>query len=429
MHNESALVLTILVLCYAVVSGLIQRWYVAPALIFVVMGVVLGPSGVNVIRVDAGTLAFTILAQLALAVMLFNQASMLDVRSVLSSGRLGLRLLAIGIPVTIAIGTQVAVVLLPTLGFWEAVCLAVIVAPTDVALIDALTEDRRIPERLRNALSVESGFYDGFALAVLFAALALASEHTHPAPARWAWFAFRTEVVSAAVGIVIGILAALVISRSTSRGWMSDTWAQLATLAVALVCFGVGERLHASGFVAAFAAGLAYAVVLPKRGVRAPMTEVSDAASQLLELLVFAVFGGFAVVQAWRHIGWQVLLFATVSLFVVRIAAVAIALLRSGLSPRHTFFIGWFGPRGIGTLVLGLLVIDSGEIHNAGLITQTAAVTVTLSLVIHSLTAPLGIRLCFNGNPAQTHAATRADESAPPGLPHGRGENGRATPP
>jgi NhaP-type Na+/H+ or K+/H+ antiporter len=113
----------------------------------------------------------------------------------------------------------------------------------------------------------------------------------------------------------------------------------------------------------------------------------------------------------------------------VRIAAVAIALLRSGLSPRHTFFIGWFGPRGIGTLVLGLLVIDSGEIHNAGLITQTAAVTVTLSLVIHNLTAPLGIRLCSNGISTQTHAATRTDESLPPGLPHGRGENGRTNRP
>ncbi len=423
MYSESALVLTILVLCYAVVSGLIQRWYVAPALIFVVFGLVLGPSGVDVIRVDAGTLAFTILSQLALTVILFNQASMLDVRTVFGRGRLALRLLAIGIPVSIALGTLVAVVVLPTLGLWEAVCLAVIVAPTDVALVDALTDDRSIPERVRNALSVESGFYDGFALAVLFAALALASEHTHPAPARWAWFAFRMEGVSAAVGVVIGLAAALVISRSSSRGWMRDTWAQLATLAVALVCFGVGERLHASGFVAAFVAGLAYAVVLPRRGARAPMTQVSDATGQLLELLVFAVFGGFAVVQSWRQIGWHVLLFATLAVFGVRVAAVAIALLRSGLSPRQTFFVGWFGPRGIGTLVLGLLVIGTSEIRNANLITQVVVVTVTLSLVVHSITAPLGIRLCFNGLPTQTHAATRTDKSPPPGLPHGRGEN------
>jgi NhaP-type Na+/H+ or K+/H+ antiporter len=394
MHTETAFVLTILVLCYAVVSGLIRRWYLAPALIFVVFGVVLGPSGLGLVGAGADTKGFTILAQLALTVILFNQASTLDLRTVFRRGHLPLRLLAIGIPVTIALGTLTAVLVLPVLPFWEAVCLAVIVAPTEVALVDALLEDRRIPERVRGALSVESGFYDGFALAALLAALALASEQVDPAPAHWAGFAFRTEVVSLAVGVVIGLIGGTVISRSSARGWMSGTWAQLATLALALVCFGVGERLHASGFVAAFAGGLAYAMVSPKIGDEAAMTQVSDAAGQLLELVVFALFGAVAVVPAWRDVGWRVVLFAVLALIVVRVASVAIALVGSGLSTRSTLFIGWFGPRGIGTLVLGLIVVEEGEIHQGALITQAVVVTVTASLVLHSLTAPLGIRLC-----------------------------------
>ena len=426
MRTETAFVLTILVLCYAVVSGLVRRWYLAPALIFVAVGMVLGPSGFGVLEVGAGTRGFTILAQLALTVILFNQASRLDLRTVLGRGRLTLRLLAMGIPVTIALGTLTAVVVWPVLPLWEAVCLAVIVAPTEVALIDALLDDSRIPERVRHALSVESGFYDGFALAALLAALALASEQTHHAPGRWAWFAFRTEFVSVAVGVVIGVIGGVVISRSGARGWMSDTWAQLATLALALVCFGVGERLHASGFVTAFAGGLAYATVSPKSGERAAMTQVSDSAGELLELLVFALFGGFSVIPAWRDAGWRVVLFAVVALFVVRIAAVFVASWRSGLAARSTLFMGWFGPRGIGSLVLGLLVLDTGEIQQGSLIRQAVVVTVTTSLVVHSVTAALGIGLCQEDDTSSPHAVPDAGQSRNPTTrPGGRRGCGR----
>jgi sodium/hydrogen antiporter len=112
---------------------------------------------------------------------------------------------------------------------------------------------------------------------------------------------------------------------------------------------------------------------------------------------VFALVGAFAVIPAWRAAGWRVVLFALVALIVVRVVAVAIALLGSGMSRRNILFMGWFGPRGIGTLVLGVLVVDRGDIHQASLIGQVVVVTVTVSLVVHSLTTPLGIRLCAEG--------------------------------
>jgi NhaP-type Na+/H+ or K+/H+ antiporter len=304
-----------------------------------------------------------------------------------------LRLLGFGIPITVALGTLTAVLVLPALPFWEAVCLAIIVAPTEVALIDALLEDGRIPERVRHALSIESGFYDGFALAALLGAVALASEQTHPAAGHWAWFAFRTEFVSLAAGVVIGALGGLVISKSSDRGWMSNTWAQLATLALAIVCFAAGERLHGSGFVTAFAGGLTFAVASSKRADQAATTQVSDATGQLLELLVFALFGAAVVVPSWRDAGWRVVVFAVLAVLAVRVAAVAIALVGSGLSTRSTLFMGWFGPRGMGTLVLGLIVMERGEIQQGALIAHAVVVAVTVSLVVHSLTAPLGIRL------------------------------------
>ena len=229
MHTDTALVLTLLVLGYAVVSALVSRWYVAPALIFIALGMVLGPSGLHLIDASPQAGSFTVLAQLALTVILFNQAARLDVLRVIRRGHVTFRLLFIGIPLTLILGAVTATLLLPVLPWWEAVCLAAIVAPTEVALIDALLDDERIPERVRHALSVESGFYDGFALAALLAAVALASASNDAHPGRWAWFAFRTEIVSLVAGAVIGVVAGWAIATSWKRDWMSDTWAQLAT--------------------------------------------------------------------------------------------------------------------------------------------------------------------------------------------------------
>ena len=391
MHNNTSLVLTLLVVGYAAMSGLVKRWYIAPALIFLALGMALGPFGLQLLDAGPATDGYTLLAQLALTVILFNQAAKLDPDGMLQRGRITFRLLVIGIPLSLILGSVTAAALLPVLPWWEAVCLAAIVAPTEVALIDALIEDSRIPERVRRSLSVESGFYDGFALAALLAALALASAHTDPRPSHWEWFIFRTEVVSLIVGVVVGLVGGAIIAWSYRRGWMSDTWAQLATLAVALSCFELGERLQASGFVAAFTGGLAFACLAKRSGAQVP-TQVSDATAQLLELLVFAMFGAFAVIDGWRTAGWRVILFAVLALFAVRVVAVLIALIRSDLPMSSRLFIGWFGPRGIGTVVLGLLVVNRGEIQHANLISQVVVVIVTLSLVLHSITTPVGIR-------------------------------------
>jgi NhaP-type Na+/H+ or K+/H+ antiporter len=322
-------------------------------------------------------------------------------------------LLVIGIPLAIALGVVTVVLVLPVMPLWEAVCLAAIVAPTEVALIDALLENKRIPERVRHAMSTESGFYDGFALAAVLAALALASDHADPNAGRWELFLVRTELVSSVVGLVIGAVGGLVIARSRKREDMSDTWAQLATLAVALVCFQIAERFHGSGFVAAFAGGLAFAFASRRAGV-APDKKVSDAAGQLLELMVFALFGGSAVIVGWRDAGWRVVVFSVVALFGVRLVAVLVALIRSDLPMHNRLFIGWFGPRGIGTLVLALLVVSHGELQQEPLILQVVAVTVTLSLVVHSLTAWPGIRWLADSERGATEQPAATQGQSPP---------------
>ncbi|MEU0497756.1 cation:proton antiporter [Mycobacterium sp. NPDC006124] len=336
MTTDTAVALTLLVLAYAVVSGLVKQWYLAPALIFVLCGMALGPFGFGVLESGPATSTFTVLAQLALTVILFNQAAEHDLAAVLRRREVTFRLLVVGIPLAITLGAVAALALFPVMPLWEAVCLAAIVAPTEVALVDALLEDGRIPDRIRHALSTESGFYDGFALAALLAALSLASNRTDSG-IDWGSFFLRTEVLSLAVGIGVGATGGWLIGTSRGRGWMSDTWAQLATLAVALICFQVAESLHGSGFVAAFAGGLAYALAARRAGSR-PEMHVSEAAGQLLELTVFALFGGYAVIAGWRDADWRVVVFAIVAVFAVRLVAVAVALVRSDVPLRERAF-------------------------------------------------------------------------------------------
>lgn len=345
-----------------------------------------------------------ILAELALTVILFDQASKLNVRSLLRREHLSLRLLGIGMPLTVALNMVIAVVLLPVLPLWEALCLAVIVAPTEVALIDALLEDRRIPERVRTSLSVESGCYDGFALAVLLAAVALASEHADPASGHWAWFAIRMEVISLGAGLAIGVVGGRAVAWARAHRWMTGTWTQLVTPALAVVCFAVGEAVDGSGFVTAFAGGLAYALTVAGRRDGEELTVVSDAVAQVLELVVFGLCGALAVAQAWRNATWQVVLFAGLALGATRLLAVALASAGSGTTARSVCFMGWFGPRGIGTLVMALIVVEEGDVQNVDVIVQTAVIVVTLSLVLHSLTAALASRMVWSQN-----SATAAD--------------------
>lgn len=392
-HQTTPLVLAILVLAYAVVSEQVNRRFIAPALIFMLIGMALGPFGLHLLDAGPGTEGYTVLAQLALALILFNQAAELRLDRIQMHGPVTLRLLVVGIPLTILLGTLTAALLLPVLPWWEAVCLGAIVAPTEAALIEALLKDSRIPERVRHALSVESGFYDGFALAVLLIALGLASQQesgdTHK---HWAWFIFTTEVVSLVVGAVVGLIGALVVRWSRRHEWMTDTWAQLATLALAFVCFALGEWFQGSGFVAAFTGGLTFSFVSRRKTDDELPTQVADASAQLLELMVFAMFGSFALIDGWQRADWRIVLFAVIAVFGVRMVSVLISLIGTGMPMPSRLFIGWFGPRGIGTVVLGLLVINRGDIQSGDEIGTVVVVAVTLSLVLHSVTTAPGIR-------------------------------------
>jgi len=248
-------------------------------------------------------------------------------------------------------------------------------------------------------------------------AVAHERERTHAGLGDLAWFLIRTELMSVVVGLMLGAIGGAVITWSRQRGWMSDTWAQLSMLMGALLCFEVGGLLDGSGLVAAFTGGLGFAFVVNRTGSR-PDTHVSDAAAHLLELGIFAMFGAYAVVVAWRDVGWRVVAFAVIAVFGVRLIAVSVALIRTDMPARDRLFIGWFGPRGLGTIVLGLLMIEQTVPQREYWIMQTVGVTVSLSLVLHSLTVWPGINWLAKKRRVEPAGGSDVHVAQPDGEPH-----------
>jgi NhaP-type Na+/H+ or K+/H+ antiporter len=236
-------------------------------------------------------------------------------------------------------------VLFGSLVFWEAAVLAVVLAPTDAALGQAVISDPRVPALIRRSLDAESGLNDGLALPFLTIAIAFAAEQTTGGSfGHWAWYTVKTIGISVLVAVPIGYLGGKALAAAQKAGTMNRNWGELAVLLLAVVSFVVVDRLEASGFVAAFAAGIAMGAVAPEMAARRETT--AGSIGELLVLLVFALFGAEAVWPAFEGLSFQILLYAALSLTVVRMIPVAVALLGSGLSGATNLYLGWFGPRG-----------------------------------------------------------------------------------
>ena len=320
--------------------------------------------------------------------LLFTQASRLDWKALARQRGLPLRLLGIGLPLTIIAGTVAGLAMFGSLVFWEAAVLAVVLAPTDAALGQAVISDPRVPALIRRSLDAESGLNDGLALPFLTIAIAFAAEQTTGGSVgHWVWYTVKTIGISVLVAVPIGYLGGRVLAAAQRAGTMSRNWGSSAVLLLAVVSFVAVDRLDASGFVAAFAAGIAMGAVAPEMAARRETT--AGSIGELLVLLVFALFGAEAVWPAFEGVNIQILLYAALSLTLVRMVPVALAVLGSGLSRATHLYLGWFGPRGTASIIFGLVVIEE-KLAATSLIVHVVALTVTLSIVLHGLSARPG---------------------------------------
>jgi NhaP-type Na+/H+ or K+/H+ antiporter len=305
---------------------------------------------------------------------------------------LSLRLLGLGLPLTMALGAIAAWLLLPGFTVWEFALIAVILAPTDAALGQPAIADPRVPLTVRQGLNVESGLNDGIALPFFVVLLAAAIGDTESAgPGEVFLLALG---LSTAVGVLVGYLGARLLASSTARGWVSEEWRRVPALMFAALGYVVTVSLDGSGFITAWVTGLTFGVVWRHRAPRAAAATagpesvigLSEELGNLLASLSFFVFGAVLLGPALSAIDWRTVLYAILSLTVVRMAPVAVALIGSRFRPATVLYVGWFGPRGLASIVFALLLLEDGP-PAAGLLVDVVALTVGLSVVLHGATA------------------------------------------
>lgn len=382
----------LLVFVYSLVSGRLERTVITAPIVFTAAGIVLAflvPSARA--ELELYRWAFLLIAEVGLVMTLFTDASHLSLPLLRGSGGLPARLLGIGMLPTILLGAVAALVVLGDLSLWEAGILAAILAPTDAGLGQAIVSSPRVPMRIRQALNVEAGLNDGLSVPFLMFFIALARRSTGEVGTVLARFLGEQLGYGTLVGIGIGLGGGWLLGLAHRRGWIAETMQPLGLVALPLLCVIASEATGASMFIAAFVAGLAVQVGFTEAGRHG--AEFVEEWGQLFNFFVFFLFG-LLVAQAWMRFTPAVVLYAILSLTVVRMAPVALALTGTSLSTSTVLFMGWFGPRGLASIVLGLVYLEQ-HAHLSGEPTMKLAVMVTvlLSILAHGLSALPGINL------------------------------------
>jgi len=390
-------VLALLVLGWAVASDLLARMNVNGPLVFLVAGYVLGNPDWGPVSVSVEAPSIHLIAEVTLALLLFSDASRLNVTRLRRDLGFPTRLLGIGLPLSVVLGSLLAAWLLDDLTWALAGFVGATLAPTDAALSAQVINDRRIPMRVRRVLNVESGLNDGIVTPIVVFTLAVAASqlgetgHEHPGGGG----AVLELAVGVGVGLAIGLGSAGLITFGSRRHWITTGGRRLATLAAALSSFAVALAFDGNGFIGAFVAGIAFGAGLDDKVVDVEKAdELPELLGEVLALAVWFLFGAALVPVAFKHFDMPILVYALLSLTVVRLVPVALSLLGSELDRRTVVFVGWFGPRGLASVVFALLAVEElGETPLVLSAVGAVTLTVLLSVVLHGISAgPLGTR-------------------------------------
>ena len=380
------LVFFIILLVVAIFSSLIGRLPISLQMIFVVTGMLMGwlvTGYVDVTQPPYSTIIFLI-AEIALVLVLFSDASRVGLKAL--RNKLSTRLLIIGLPITIILGVIVATILFPGVPWWVAGIIGAALAPTDAALGQIVVQNIKVPERIRSTIEIESGLNDGGSVPFLlvFIAIGIAAEAFKPT-IYFVQVAFQQIGFGILVGLVVGLLGGWLVLKARDNEWITPQFQRIAFLAMAILTFLIADEMGGSGFIAAFIGGLALGYIVKDAGKI--LIDFSETEGQLLNLGVFFLLG-IVVLPLLYNITWQIILYSILSLTVIRMLPVAISLIDTKLGWDTVLFIGWFGPRGLASIVLALLALDELKVFPGETTFITVVfLTVILSVFAHGLTA------------------------------------------
>ncbi|NNE11854.1 MAG: sodium:proton exchanger [Ilumatobacter sp.] len=401
---------------FALVSERLSMAPITAPMVFTGFGLLIGHAGLDWFDLDLEGEAVSILVEATLVLVLFSDAVRIDIRALRAESQFPARLLGIGLPGTFALGTVAAFVIFDDFGWAEAALLAAALAPTDAALGQAVVSDGRLPVRLRQGLNVESGLNDGIVVPIVTVTLAIAAAEAGGL-SRWGEFVARQIGFGLLCGLVAGVLGGRILRDRALAEQVEGVYQQLATLAIAAGAFAGASLLDGNGFIAAFVAGLAFGAVA--RSQCQHIQDFTEDEGELLNAITFTVFGAVLAGPALDELTWRIGLYAVLSLTVIRMLPVAIAMLRSGTLVETRLFAGWFGPRGLASILFALLVLEELETPAATTIYLTTTWTILISVVAHGVTAsPWAGRLAGR---LREMPADQAEMVAAPELPTRRG--------
>lgn len=404
-------ILAAFVLVYSAVGGRLERTPYSGALIFTAFGLIFGPLGLGLLNLSIGAEGLKTMAELTLALVLFSDAANSNLGVLKERIRLPRRMLLIGLPLTIALGYVFGVLLFPGLGIFEIALIATMLAPTDAALGKAVVTNEAVPAKIRESLNVESGLNDGICVPVLFIFLALATGASEADSTTG--LALKLVAEEIGIGLVVGIglawIGARLLEFCAARGWLTEIWKQLPVVALAIACFASAQALHGSGFIASFAGGMYFGWRAKEH--RHALLLAAEGTGDTFALLTWVVFGAAVVGQSSGVFTWEALVYALLSLTVIRMLPVFLVLAGTGLKTDEKLFMSWFGPRGLATIVFGVIVLNE-NLPGQSTVVMTAVLTVLLSVIAHGVSAnPLA-----NALAARIKARQKASASDKPGT-------------
>ena len=386
MHDHQLLIfLAAMIFLYGLISKASERWYITGPMVFVVVGILVGPLGFDLFEMQASGSTVKLIAEVTLMLILFTDATMIDKDVLLNApSRVSLRLLGVGLPLCMLLGFGLGVALFD-FSWWVIAIVALTLSPTDAALGQAVIKSPMVPDRVRQSISVESGLNDGIALPPILACMAAlgagASEHQ----GAWGMFMLKQLGLGALVGGLVGWFGGQLMERVSQRGWMESTFQRLSAVALALLAFALAEAVEGNGFIAAFCGGLALGAKTPE--IRKRVQEYGEAEGTLLSHGVFLVFGLVMVPLSLEYWGVREVVYALASLTVIRMLPVALSMVGAKLDWFTVLFVGWFGPRGIASVLYLLIVVTTLGLSGYEHAMSIVVLTVLLSVIAHGVSA------------------------------------------
>jgi NhaP-type Na+/H+ or K+/H+ antiporter len=371
---------------FSVVAGRVERTFITGPIVFMVFGFLAGPLGIGWLEADVTNRELRMLADVTLALVLFIDAANADLSVHKASTLVPRRMLLFGLPGTIALGFVAGLLLFDGIGMFELAILATMLAATDAALGKAVITNKAVPSHIREGLNVESGLNDGLCVPVLFVFIALAEASGVETDSTT--LALKLVAREIGIGLVVGLgitaLGAAMIQWCWKRGWLTDIWLQIPVVMLAITCFTVAQTLHGSGYIAAFVGGLLFGFFAKESTHKLVMA--AEGTGETMAMLTWIVFGAAVIGQSYQYFTWQVVLYAVLSLTIIRMLPMFVSLAGTGETTESKLFLGWFGPRGLASLVFAIIVYNT-DLPNKQILGMVVVCTVFLSAVLHGVTA------------------------------------------